>query len=50
MREAREAWQAAPLELDPTKLVFFDETWLSTNMARRYGRCPKGERLFAPVP
>jgi len=30
--------------------VFLDETWLSTNMARRYGRCAKGERLTAPIP
>jgi len=31
-------------------LVFIDETWLSTNMARRYGRCAKGERLIAHIP
>jgi transposase len=31
-------------------LVFIDETWTSTNMARRYGRAPKGERLRAGVP
>jgi transposase len=30
--------------------VFIDETWASTNMARRYGRAPKGERLRAAVP
>jgi transposase len=27
-----------------------DETWAATNMARRYGRSPKGERLVCPVP
>ena len=32
------------------KLVFVDETWASTNMARQYGRCPRGERLVSPVP
>jgi len=31
-------------------LVFLDETWASTNMARRYGRAPRGERLRAGVP
>lgn len=31
-------------------MVFLDETWLSTNMARRYGRCAKGERLRASIP
>lgn len=30
--------------------MFLDETWLSTNMARRCGRCPKGERLKAAIP
>jgi transposase len=48
--EARQAWQTAQLDLDPTKLVFLDETWLSTNMARRCGRCAKGARLRAAVP
>jgi len=30
--------------------VFVDETWASTNMSRRYGRCPKGQRLVCPIP
>lgn len=30
--------------------MFVDETWASTNMARRYGRAPRGERLRAGVP
>lgn len=33
------------LDLDPVRLVFIDETWASTNMARRHGRCVRGERL-----
>jgi len=41
---------AAQPGLDPTRLVFIDETWTSTNMARRYGRAPCGERLVAKVP
>ena len=32
------------------KLVFLDETGAATNMARRYGRCPRGERLLSSVP
>lgn len=31
-------------------LVFIDETWATTNMARRYGRAPRGQRLVASVP
>ena len=36
--------------LNPEKLVFIDETWASTNMGRRYGRAPRGQRLIAFVP
>ena len=36
--------------LDPSHLVFIDETGVATNMVRRYGRCPRGERLIAKVP
>ncbi|GLI96136.1 hypothetical protein LMG27198_51290 [Methylocystis echinoides] len=31
-------------ELDPDRLVFLDETAAATNMARRYGWAPRGER------
>ena len=30
--------------------MFIDETWASTNMARRHGRAPRGERLRMSVP
>ena len=46
----REAWFEGQLDLDPERLVFIDETWASTNMARRYGRAPRGERLRVGVP
>lgn len=46
----REDWFAKQLDLDPERLVFIDETWAATNMARRYGRAPKGERLRAGIP
>lgn len=50
MQQARREWQARQPELDPSKLVFLDETWASTNMARRYGRAPRDERCVAAVP
>lgn len=31
-------------------MVFIDETGAATNMARRYGRGPRGQRLLASVP
>ena len=30
--------------------MFVDETGTATNMARRYGRSPRGQRLVAAVP
>jgi transposase len=50
VRQKRDDWQAAQPALDPAKLVFVDETWASTNMTRRYGRAPVGQRLVCPVP
>ena len=49
MSERRD-WFAGQLDLDPTRLVFIDETWASTNMARKRGRCRRGRRLRAAVP
>jgi hypothetical protein len=46
----REDWFDGQLDLDPERLVFIDETWASTNMARLRGRAPKGERLRASIP
>ena len=50
MKVAREAWFEGQPDLDPTRLVFLDETWTSTKMARTRGRSPRGERLRSPVP
>jgi transposase len=36
--------------MDPSRFVFLDETGASTNMVRRYGRCPRGERLVDATP
>jgi transposase len=46
----RHEWFEGQVDLDPERLVFIDETWASTNMARLHGRTPKGERLRAGIP
>ena len=48
--EARQQWRAQQDEWRPDNLVFVDETGASTKMTRLYGRCPRGQRLVAPVP
>ncbi len=49
MLSQRWAWFEAQIDLDPDRRVFVDESWASTNMARRYGRAPRGERLRMSV-
>lgn len=34
--------------LDPSRLVFIDETWIKTSMAPLRGWGPKGKRLSTP--
>ncbi len=46
----RQEWFEGQVDLDPERLVFIDETWASTNMARLHGRTLKGERLRAGIP
>jgi hypothetical protein len=46
----RWAWFEAQPDLHPDRLVFIDETWATTNMARTHGRAPRGERLRAAIP
>ena len=46
----RRDWFEDQPDLDPARLIFIDETWASTNMARLKGRAPKGKRLRVAVP
>ena len=47
---ARRRWIREQGLLDPARLVFIDETAVSTNMVRPNGRSPRGERLIGYVP
>lgn len=47
---ARAALRAEQKTLKAPRLVFLDETAVTTKMVRRYGRCPRGKRLVASVP
>jgi hypothetical protein len=46
----RARWKRHQHRLDPSRLVFVDETWTKTNMTRTHGRAPRGQRLVARVP
>ena len=50
MLTQRRAWRDSQPGLDPERLVFIDETWAKTNMARTHGWAPRGERLRMAVP
>jgi transposase len=47
---ARAAWIADQPSLDPSKLVFIDETCTVTNMTRLRGRGKRGQRVVGRVP
>src|SRR5271167_2655257 len=47
---ARTAWADDQPGLDPDRLVFIDESGISTNMARLRGRAPRGKRLVGKIP
>jgi transposase len=46
----RQAWWAAVSQIDPQRLVFQDESGTTTEMTRRYGRAPRGERVTEGTP
>ena len=50
MARRRAQWTRYHGRIDPSRLVFIDETWTRTNMAPLRGRAPRGERLTAKVP
>lgn len=50
MKEVREAWFEDQLDLDPERLVFVDETGVTTKMARLRGRAPHDQRCRMAVP
>src|SRR6185369_12524226 len=47
---ARRRWIREQGMLEPARLVFIDETAVSTNMVRLRGRAPRGIRLIGQVP
>jgi putative transposase len=46
----RAQWTKYRKRIDPSRLVFIDETWTKTNMAPLRGWAPRGQRLKAKVP
>jgi len=49
-RQRRQAWREQVSQLDPQQLVFLDESGVTTQMTRRYGRAPRGERIREATP
>ena len=46
----RAQWTQYQDRIDPSRLVFIDETWTKTNMAPLRGWAPRGQRIKAKVP
>ncbi len=50
MATERRRWRVWQRYMDPARFVFLDETGATTNMVRRYGWSPRGERLVDAAP
>ncbi len=50
MAKHRKRWRVWQRFMDPASFVFLDETGAATNMVRRHGWGPKGERLVDAAP
>ena len=50
IKRHRRRWRSHQKRVDPSRLVFIDETWTKTNMTRLYGWAPRGGRLVAKIP
>jgi transposase len=50
VKRHRIRWRKYQKLVDPSRLVFIDETWTKTNMTRLYGWAPRGRRLVDKVP
>jgi transposase len=48
--KARIEWRDGMTELDPSKLVFIDESGFDTKMTRRFGRAARGAPCLGAVP
>ena len=49
-RERREAWREQIKQVDPRQWVVVDESGVTTEMTRRYGRALRGERVQEATP
>ena len=50
MAARRRLWRSWQPFMDPERFVFLDEAGAATNMIRRYGWAPRGERLIQAAP
>ena len=50
MARRRAQWRKYQGRIDPSRLVFLDETWTKTNMAPLRGWAPLGQRLLDKAP
>ena len=50
MARRRARWKARQASIDPSRLVFIDETWVKTNMAPLRAWGPRAQRLIAKAP
>jgi len=50
VKQKREEWKEFQRTVDPTKLIFLDESGVNIGMTRRYGRAAKNQRVMDALP
>lgn len=50
VRKRRELWREQASRIDPDRLIFLDESGLTTDLTRRYGGARRGQRVRQGVP
>ncbi|MFZ3126345.1 MAG: IS630 family transposase [Acidovorax sp.] len=50
IKKERSDWVGAQPRLEPARLIFLDETSITTNMTPAYGRSPRGTRCLGQAP
>jgi putative transposase len=50
VKRHRLRWRSHQRRVNPSRLVFIDETWTKANMTRLYGWAPRGQPLIAKIP
>jgi transposase len=50
VKQQRASWKQTQPTFCASRMIVLDETWAKTNLARLFGRAPRGQRLIEKIP